>query len=131
MYRITNDLMGRVHKAVLPKCGGDDILAERFIAFFADKISVIRTQLAFARTQCPFSLSLNVHACNITEPLFDFQPASIDDICGLIMKSSNTVVPVIDTITGPLLKYNVNTLAPVLTRIVNSSIETSLSFPAS
>ena len=37
MYRITNDLMGRVHKAVLPKCGGDDILAERFIAFFADK----------------------------------------------------------------------------------------------
>ena len=126
MYRITNDLMGRVHKAVLPKCGGDDILAERFIAFFADKISVIRTQLAFARTQCPFSLSLNVHACNITEPLFDFQPASIDDICGLIMKSSNTVVPVIDTITGPLLKYNVNTLAPVLTRIVSSSIETSL-----
>ena len=64
MHRITNDLMGRVHKAVLPKCGGDDILAERFIAFFADKISVIRTQLAFARTQCPFSLSLNVHACN-------------------------------------------------------------------
>ena len=126
MYRITNDLMGRVHKAVLPKCGGDDILAERFIAFFADKITVIRTQLAFARTQCPFSLSLNVHACNITEPLFDFQPASIDDICGLIMKSSNTVVPLIDTITGPLLKYNVNTLAPVLTRIVNSSIETSL-----
>ena len=42
------------------------------------------------------------------------------------MKSSNTVVPVIDTITGPLLKYNVNTLAPVLTGIVNSSIETSL-----
>ena len=36
------------------------------------------------------------------------------------------MVPVIDTITGPLLKYNVNTLAPVLTRIVNSSIETSL-----
>ena len=66
------------------------------------------------------------HAIIITEPLFDFQPASIDDICGLIMKSSNTVVPVIDTITGPLLKYNVNTLAPVLTRIVNSSIETSL-----
>ena len=49
MYRITNDLMGRVHKAVLPKCGGDDILAERFIAFFADKISVIRT---------PYMLSL-------------------------------------------------------------------------
>ena len=36
--------------------------------------------------------------------------------------------PVLDTITGPLLKYNVNTLAPVLglTRIVNSSIKTSL-----
>ena len=126
MYRITNDLMGRVHKAVLPKCGGDDILAERFIAFFTDKISEIRTQLAFARTQCQFSLSLNVHACDVTEPLFDFQPASVDDICGLIMKSCNKVVPVIDTITGPLLKCNVNTLAPVLTRVVNSSIETSI-----
>ena len=42
------------------------------------------------------------------------------------MKSLNKVVPVIDTITKPLLKYNVNTPAPVLTRIVNSSIETSL-----
>ena len=30
-YRITNDLMGRVHKVVLPQSGGDDILAERFI----------------------------------------------------------------------------------------------------
>ena len=67
--------MGRVYKAVLPKCGGDDILAERFIAFFADKISEILTQLAFARNQCQFSLSLNVHACDVTEPLFDFQPA--------------------------------------------------------
>ena len=42
MYRITNDFMGLVHKAVLPKCDGDDILAERLIAFFADKISEIR-----------------------------------------------------------------------------------------
>ena len=42
------------------------------------------------------------------------------------MKSCNKVVPVIDTITGPLLKCNVNTLAPVLTRVVNSSIETSI-----
>ena len=41
------------------------------------------------------------------------------------MKSCNKVVPVIDTITGPLLKCNVNTLAPVLTRVVNSSIATS------
>ncbi len=103
-----------------------DGAAERFKAFFADNRSEIRTQLAFARTQCPFSLSLNVHACDVTEPLFDFQPASVDDICRLLMKSSYKVVPVIDTITGPLLKYNVNTLAPVLTRIVNSSIETSL-----
>ena len=71
-------------------------------------------------------LSLNVHACDVTEPLFDFQPASVDDICGLIMKSCKKVVPVIDTITRPLLKCNVNTLAPVLTRVVNSSIETSI-----
>ena len=42
------------------------------------------------------------------------------------MKSCNKVVPVIDTIAGPLLKCNVNTLAPVLTRVVNSSIETSI-----
>ena len=43
MYRITNDdFVGRVHKAVLPKCDGEDILAERLIAFFADKISEIR-----------------------------------------------------------------------------------------
>ena len=66
------------------------------------------------------------HICDVTEPLFDFQPASVDAICGLIMKSCNKVVPVIDTITEHLLKYNVNALAPVLTRIVNSSIETSL-----
>ncbi len=42
------------------------------------------------------------------------------------MKSCNKVVAVTDMITGPLLKYTVNKLAPVLTCIVNSSIETSL-----
>ena len=66
------------------------------------------------------------HARDVTEPLFDFQPASVDEICGLIMKSCNKVVAVTDMITGPLLKYTVNKLAPVLTCIVNSSIETSL-----
>ena len=55
----------------------------------------------------------------------DFTLATSDDVCSLVMKSTSTFSPDIDVIPTTLLKANIGTLAPILIRIVNMSIESS------
>ena len=59
--------------------------------------------------------------CSVTEPLDDFQPATVEAISKLSMAASGKVCPRIDVLTAVLLKSHMTTLAPV----VNSSIESS------
>ena len=59
------------------------------------------------------------------DPLCDFELATCNDICNLVMKATSKLSTDIDIISATLLKSNIATLAPVLTRIVNLSIESS------
>ena len=63
--------------------------------------------------------------CRVVDPLRDFELATCNDICNLAMKGSSKLSTDIDIISATLLKSNIATLAPVLTRIVNLSIESS------
>ena len=63
--------------------------------------------------------------CVIEDPLCDFTLVTSDEVSSLVMKGSSTFSPDIDVIPTTLLKANIGTLAPVLTRIVNLSIESS------
>ena len=59
----------------------------------------------------------------------DFQLATVSDIRGLVEKASSKSSSDIDVIHGTMHKSNIETLSPVLTRIINLSTM-SLSVPA-
>ena len=63
--------------------------------------------------------------CHIEDPLCNFKLATNDDVCSLVMKSTSAFSPDMDVLSTTVLKANIGTLAPVLTRIVNLSIESS------
>ena len=125
MYHITNDLMGRTRQTVLPKCdGGPAELAESFVTFFIDKIVDICSRLTTLRNlNQPFVFQPS--DCHIEDPLCNFKLATNDDVCSLVMKSTSAFSPDMDVLFTTVLKANIGTLAPVLTRIVNLSIESS------
>ena len=108
--------MGRTRQTVLPKCDdGPAALTESFVTFFIDKIVDICSRLTTLR--------------NLNQ-LLVFEPSDChiedDDICSLVMKSTGTFSPDMDVVPTTVLKANIGTLAPVLTHIVNMSIESSI-----
>ena len=126
MYRITNDLMGRSSKTLFPKSDdGPGALADCFVTHFTDKITDIRVHLATISTQRQLSVVADDNDCRVVDPLCDFELATCNDICNLVMKGTSKLSTDIDIISATLLKSNIATLAPVLTRIVNLSIESS------
>ena len=126
MYRIINDLMGRSSKTLFPKSDiGPGALADCFVTHFTDKITDIRVHLATISTQRQLSVFADDNGCRVVDPLCDFELLTCNDICNLVMKSTSKLSTDIDIISATLLKSNIATLAPVLTRIVNLSIESS------
>ena len=63
--------------------------------------------------------------CHIEDPLCNFKLVTNDDVCSLVMKITSAFSPDMDVLSTTVLKANIGTLAPVLTRIVNLSIESS------
>ena len=126
MYRITNDLMGRSSKTFFPKSDdGPGALADCFVKHFTDKTTDIRVHLATISTQRQQSVFADDNDCRVVDPLCDFELATYNNICNLVMKGTSKLSADIDIISATLLKSNIATLAPVLTRIVNLSIESS------
>ena len=64
--------------------------------------------------------------CRVVDPLCDFELATCSDICNLVIKGTSKLSTDIDIISATLLKSNIAMLAPVLTHIVNLSIESSM-----
>ena len=131
MYRITNDLMGRSSKTSFPKSDdGPCALADCFVTHFADKITDIRVHLVTISTQRQLSVFAYDNDCRVVDPLCDFKLATCSDICNLVMKGTSKLSTDIDIISATMLKSNIAMLAPVLTCIVNLSIESSMAMPA-
>ena len=100
-------------------------MADCFVTHFTDKITDIRVHLATISTQRQQSVFADDNDCRVVDPLCDFELATCNDICNLVMKGTSKLSTDIDIISATLLKSNIATLAPVLTRIVNLSIESS------
>ena len=126
MYCITNDLMGRFSKPSFLKCDdGPGALADCFVTHFTDKITHIRIHLATISTQRQLSVFADDNDCRVVDPLCDIELATGNDICNLVMKGTSKLSSDIDITSATLLKSNMATLTPVLTRSVNLSIESS------
>ena len=122
MFRVAGDLMGRSRLPLAPNTDGSPAdLAERFSAHYVAKITQLHSRLTVASVPSHPPPADN-NECSVTEPLDDFQPATVEAISKLSMAASGKVCPRIDVLTAMLLKSHMTTLAPVLTRLVNSSI---------
>ena len=98
--------------------------AESFVTVFIDKIVDICSRLTKLRhLNQPFAFEPS--DCHIEDPLCNFTLATNDDVFSLVMKSTSTFSPDMDVVPTTVLKANIGTLTPVLTRIVSLSIESS------
>ena len=123
MYSVTNDLLGRSASPSLPDCRDDATLAEEFHHYFTQKIGNIRS----TTDSRSMTITLEPQQPTAYQPaeLCEFQPASAEDIKRIIVQSSSKSCE-LDPMPTNLLKDNINTLAPIITYIVNKSLQSGV-----
>ena len=123
MYSVTNDLLGRSASPRLPDCRDDATLAEEFHQYFTQKIGNIRSTTdsrSITNTRDPLPPTA-YHPAELCE----FQPASADDVRRIIVQFSSKSCELYPMPTN-LLKDNIDTLAPIITDIVNNSLQSGV-----
>ena len=124
MVGITNVLLGRSTQVQLPESRNDLVLAETFHQFI-DKISNIRLAIdlraepnTFDRHPSDVGLQQHVQLC-------EFTLATRASIRLIVLQSSAKSCDV-ESMPTSLLKGNIDLLAPILTDIINTSLETGV-----
>ena len=119
LFKITNKLMHRNDVQKLPSHDSTEELADRFADYFIDKIMTIRSNLAHVdHRQLPAE-----EPCNFV--FSKFSTVSEDEVRKLIVKSPTKSCN-LDSIPTWLLKDCLDTLLPVITKIVNLSLSSSV-----
>ena len=119
LFRVTEELLHLKGKPKLPSHTDKAQLADRFNSFFSDKIKAIRETLDGAD-----SVSVSTHTDSPRGiPVMDsFSSLTEEDIV-LMIKKAPTKSCALDPIPTWLLKQHISTLAPVITKMVNMSLE--------
>ena len=132
LFKIVESLLHQKGKAKLPSHHSKEELAEDFNNFFISKITKIRDDLdSFSTTdnQIASTTADNKHNhANVTSCLNDFTPATEKEICEIITASPPKSCDS-DPIPTWILKKHLHLLAPLITRIVNLSLESAV-FPS-
>ena len=122
LFKTLDQLLHRRTPSILPSHDTRDGLTERFAEFFTHKITKIRSDLAAVREHYPnMPEDSNIHQINSTFSLSNFPPATEAEIRKLVTQSPSKSCG-LDPIPTWLLKENLDTLLPLLTQIVNSSL---------
>jgi exonuclease III len=119
LYKIVDKLMNRKPESKLPSSETPEDLCNAFADFFVEKINTIRKNLADVNRETEDQFFSD---CNILDKL---EPASEDEVRKLIT-SSPTKSCNLDPIPTDLLKTCLEVLLPVVTKIVNLSLSTSI-----
>ena len=124
---MSKTLLGEVKQPKLPESDSDQLLPETFNKFFIDKILKIRSTIKKSLPQKDVDIKEYIHP-NLEVTLKSFKPADEDEVRKIISASSNASV-IHDPFPTRLIKDNLDTLAPVITCIVNKFLEEGL-FPS-
>ena len=122
LFKVVNSLLHKPTETPLPSHDSEIELANRFAKFFTDKINKIRQQLATVQTET--KLSSNETSKKYTETLSKFESATEDEIRKIIMKSATKSCS-LDPIPTWLVKDCLESLLPVITRVVNLSLSSA------
>ena len=124
IFRVSDKLLGRNQGLTLPPSFSEEEIASRFSDFFISKITQIWETLATNRAEIDNHVS--VLACSPPK-LTNYRSPSEQDIIKIITKSLPKSC-VADLISTELLKKHVEILVPILTKLVNTLMQ-SCCFP--
>ena len=125
LYKVTNNLLGKTKETVLPSIPDHYELANRFGDFFIGKIETIRDNLCASNRDIMSDIDALCADIEFDgEPMTVFRPASPDEIRMIVMKAPLKSCE-LDPIPTHILKSCVDSLLPMITGIVNKSLEES------
>ena len=118
LFKLTNSLMGKNGETILPTHSCDKTLADQFLSFFHNKIDNIRTGLC-AMVDEPL-VEIPDQSFNGV-PLNCFSGVTLQEIRHIILKAPSKSCE-LDPLPSWLLKECVDELSPIVTSIVNASL---------
>ena len=130
LFQIVDKLLGREKSSSLPEYTTPSVMGGTFNEFFVAKILNLQTDLSKLKTStsdlnCPPVSSL---LSSSASELHSFKPATTSEITSIIKKASNASCP-LDPIPTRLLNDVLSVLSPIITQIVNASLESGI-FPS-
>ncbi len=123
LFAIIQELASVKRDTPLPDHDNLQQLADEFGEFFIKKIQDIRTEI----DSHPCTFQASAEHSTPTKVLSSFKPLSEQEVRKLIFQSKSTSCS-LDPIPTPLLKECVDILLPLLTKMINTSLETGI-FP--
>ena len=125
LYKVTNNLLCKTKETVLPSIPDHYELANRFDDFFIGKIETIRDNLCASNRDSMSDIDALCADIEFDgEPMTVFRPASSDEIRKIVMKAPLKSCE-LDPIPTPILTSCLDSLLPMITAIVNKSLEES------
>ena len=118
LFKLTNSLMGKNRETILPTHSCDKTLADQFLSSFHNKIDNIRTGLC-AMVDEPL-VEIPDQSFNGV-PLNCFSGVTLQEIRHIILKAPSKSCE-LDPLPSWLLKECVDELSPIVTSIVNASL---------
>ena len=120
LYKLFNELLDDDCKRPLPSCESDEKLANDMTQFFSDKIAKIRSKLP-VYSQSPISSWFD-NQINDAPLLQNFSLVNEDDMQKVLASMKNKE-NIFDPIPISLVKSNSQFFIPLLTDIVNKSLQ--------
>ena len=122
LYSIANKLLGNQSKVKYPEASSSKELANSFMNFFRNKVRLIREEL-------PVNSSPLYHSNDAVPQLSTFEIATENEVLELIQSMASKQCK-LDPIPTWVLKKHLNQLVPLITKIVNQSLESGIVHPS-
>ncbi|XP_052791708.1 uncharacterized protein LOC128225851 [Mya arenaria] len=132
LFKLTKHLLNGPSEIALPPGKKPEVLAQEFSDFFIDKIETIRTNISSQHQSESVSEDRRTEVRDIAR-MDNFIPATEEEVKKLVQQSAYKSCE-LDPLPTWLVKSCINELLPILLKIVNSSLQSSIvpkSFKAS
>ena len=123
LFKVTKHLLGDSNETRLPSSQSPKALAQTFSDFFISKIETIRSDISSKNTTNEAHVEMS-DQIQLETYLTDFTPTTHQEVKAIILKSPNKSCE-LDPIPTWLLKSCIDELLPVLTKIINSSLDSA------
>jgi len=122
LYKCVNSLFNKDTQSKLPDSENDADLCDKIVTFFAEKVKKIEDDLKLLQSEHNNLTDISSPACKGNLLSFD---TVTDELVRSVITSSASKSCILDPIPTYLLKECIDVVLPVITRIINLSLESS------